>query len=317
MKCEDIKQFTSVSEYNVNVSMVDLIRTIDNDIHVFNLQLNPDFQRGHVWTKEQQIAFVEYFLRGGKSGTTIYLNNPDWGGNHKGDYHDFVCVDGLQRITAVRRFLNNEIPVFGGNYYKDFEDDYIFKYDVFHMFTINVNNLKSKEEVLSWYIEMNAGGTPHTKKEIEKVRKLLIDEQNKGNPNYTGHMDSLGNPIFVGDVVKEGCNGLVAEVEFNKERGAYHLKGLGEGYGIEDSEIEWEVVATKQQMTNMLALDDEELFARMDEIEDILKHGKLKLKDRLPMIKEQDALLYEADRRGWKKVSNPELSNTNSCEVER
>ena len=27
-------------------------------------------------------------------------------------YKDFVCVDGLQRITSIQRFINNEIKVF-------------------------------------------------------------------------------------------------------------------------------------------------------------------------------------------------------------
>ena len=173
MRCEDISQFTSYGSYSVNVSMVDLIRTVDTYINTFNLELEPDFQRGHVWTRRQQIKFIEYFLKGGKSGTILYFNNPDWGGKNSDDYHDFVCVDGLQRITAVRRFLNNEIPVFH-NYYSDFENRYLFENDYSHMFTIVINNLKSEQEVLKWYIEMNAGGTPHTRKEIDKVKAMLF-----------------------------------------------------------------------------------------------------------------------------------------------
>lgn len=38
---------------------------------------------------------------------------------------------------------------------------------------LNVNNLKSEKEVLQWYIDMNAGGTPHTSKEIERVKKMI------------------------------------------------------------------------------------------------------------------------------------------------
>lgn len=172
MKCEDIKQFTSEGSYCTNLSMEELVKVVDKDEKVFGLILNSDFQRGHVWTEEQQIAFIEYFLRGGKSGRDIYLNNPDWGHKNKGDYHDFVCVDGLQRITAVRRFINNEIPAFG-TYYKDFEDDWMFGHDFRHMFNYHVNDLQTKEEVLTWYIEMNSGGTPHTKKEIQKVKEML------------------------------------------------------------------------------------------------------------------------------------------------
>lgn len=38
---------------------------------------------------------------------------------------------------------------------------------------LNVNNLKSEKEVLQWYIDMNAGGTPHTNEEIERVEKMI------------------------------------------------------------------------------------------------------------------------------------------------
>lgn len=62
------------------------------------------------------------------------------------------------------------------------------------------------------------------------------------NNNFTGHYDVNGKPIFIGDTILEGCNGLISSVEFNKERGAYWLKGLGDGYSIEDSSIEWEKI---------------------------------------------------------------------------
>jgi hypothetical protein len=40
---------------------------------------------------------------------------------------------------------------------------------------IHVNNLKTEKEVLQWYIDMNAGGTPHTTEEIDRVKKLIND----------------------------------------------------------------------------------------------------------------------------------------------
>lgn len=36
-----------------------------------------------------------------------------------------------------------------------------------HTIKVNVNDLKTEKEVLQWYVDMNAGGTPHTKEEIE------------------------------------------------------------------------------------------------------------------------------------------------------
>lgn len=171
-KFSDIPQFTSNGSYQVNYPLVSLVRYIEEEVEEMGLQLNPEFQRGHVWTEEQQIAWIEYHLRGGKSGNTIYLNNPFWKSistPKPGTYMDYVCVDGLQRITAAQKFIHNEIKVFG-SYFDEYEDKMRIANNTL---ILNVNDLKSEREVLQWYIDMNAGGTPHTTEEIERVKKLI------------------------------------------------------------------------------------------------------------------------------------------------
>lgn len=173
MKFKDIPQLTREGSWQANMPMryiLDRIKEWEEDEY-YKLQLNPNFQRGHVWTEEQQVSYVEFLLRGGKSAKVIYFNKPSWQSSAIIDgYDDFVCVDGLQRLTAVMRFLNNEIKVFD-TYYKDFEDKLPMGIDL----VFNINNLKTEKEVLQWYVDMNAGGTPHTNDEIERVKKM-IDE---------------------------------------------------------------------------------------------------------------------------------------------
>ena len=171
MKFKDIPQLTREGSWQANMPMryiYDRIKEWEEDEY-YQLQLNPNFQRGHVWTEEQQIAYVEFLLRGGKSAKVIYFNKPSWQNSSIiNDYDDFVCVDGLQRLTAVMRFLNNEIKVLG-TYYKDFEDKLPMGIDLI----FNVNNLKTEKEVLQWYVDMNAGSTPHTNEEIERVKRMI------------------------------------------------------------------------------------------------------------------------------------------------
>lgn len=85
--------------------------------------------------------FFEDILRGGESGRDFYFNHPGWFGDWKGEY---VCVDGLQRITAVLRFLNNEIPVFG-HYFNEYEDALPMRLH----FQWHINDLQTNEEVLN------------------------------------------------------------------------------------------------------------------------------------------------------------------------
>lgn len=177
MKFSEIPQFTSVGSYEVDIPLRFLERQLKEYEEGYGLDLNPDFQRGHVWTKEQQIAWLEFYFRGGKTGRVIYFNTPAFSvGYQRGRTSDLdetmLCVDGLQRLTALRAFLNNEIPIFGV-YYNEFEDKLSV---VEHYIKFNVNCLQTRKEVLQWYIEMNSGGTPHSQAEIERVKRLLEEE---------------------------------------------------------------------------------------------------------------------------------------------
>lgn len=137
------------------------------------LDLDPPYQRGHVWTEAQQRAYVEFVIRGGNSSKTLLFNCPGWP-NYRADAGPVELVDGKQRLTAVLRFIHNELTVFD-----DFLgigptrwDDLEIKRDMELRFLINVNHLNTRAEVLDWYLQLNAGGTPHTPEELDKVRRM-------------------------------------------------------------------------------------------------------------------------------------------------
>lgn len=168
MKFRDIKRFTGDGHYKCNVPLHSIKRTIDDYIEM-GLDLDPDFQRGHVWTDEDRVAFLEYFLRGGATGRILYFNCIGWNSFERGS---FVIVDGKQRLTSVLMFLNNEIKVFG-HYYKEYEDKPSLSDDTF---VFCVNELATRKEVLEWYLQMNSCGVAHTTEELDKVKKLLESE---------------------------------------------------------------------------------------------------------------------------------------------
>jgi uncharacterized protein with ParB-like and HNH nuclease domain len=127
------------------------------------LNLEPEYQRGYVWTLDQKTSYVEYILRGGQSGRDLYFNCPSW---QKGYDTPLEIVDGKQRLSAVLDFLQNRIKAFGKlcNEYTDKPRQAYFK--------IHVNVLKTQKEILDWYIGMNTGGSIHTEKDLEPAYKL-------------------------------------------------------------------------------------------------------------------------------------------------
>lgn len=141
---------------------------VDNRKDKVGCILEPDFQRGRVWSEAKQCAYVEYCLSGGTSSREIQWNCPGWMEDFRGP---MVLVDGLQRITSVRMFINSELKAFG-MYYKDFYGNRIEP-----QFLFFVNHLVTKREVLEWYIQLNRGGVVHTDEEISRVEGLLEREK--------------------------------------------------------------------------------------------------------------------------------------------
>lgn len=174
MDWKDIPQRTREGSYGIDVSWGDLEDSLARYTKNYNLDLCPDFQRGHVWTPEQRIAYVESKLSGGIPHGTDFVrfNHPEWQRSFEGQ---MVCVDGLQRLTTALMFLRDEVPVFGGHVRSQIADGRI-PMDI--SFRVMINNLRSRAGVLRWYCELNAGGTPHSPEEIARVRELLLKATN-------------------------------------------------------------------------------------------------------------------------------------------
>lgn len=169
LRSKQIPKLTeSTNAYRVNVHLNNLQQTIFDYIENYDLDLNPDFQRGHVWTQLQRELYVEFILQNGASNP-IYFNHTNW---DSGDPGEMVIVDGKQRLKSLLMFLNNEFTVFK-NLDPDGEGYYAKNFDHFQQTcVIVINNLSTKKAVVKWYLEMNKGNTPHTEEELRRVEEL-------------------------------------------------------------------------------------------------------------------------------------------------
>lgn len=138
------------------------------------LELEPAFQRGHVWGEEQRSRYMEAMLRR-HAPTEIRFNCAGWssGSTTGGDLarHRLQCVDGLQRLTAMRLFAAGELVVFGGLRRRDLDGS---PFDAkLYTFTVTVFEFIWEEELLQFYLDLNEGGTPHSAEELSRVRRML------------------------------------------------------------------------------------------------------------------------------------------------
>lgn len=87
------------------------------------------------------------------------------------------CVDGLQRYTAVTEFVKGNVKPFGFTANElagtQFSPKRMCMKVAIHGFT-------KRADLLSQYLALNAGGTPHSAEEIARVRALLAEAQTDG-----------------------------------------------------------------------------------------------------------------------------------------
>lgn len=168
MDFEDIRKYTRGASYQITVMWRYLEEQLLNYARPpYPVDLDPDFQRAHVWTEAQQRRYVEFCLRGGASSRDILFNCTGWMADFRGP---FVLVDGKQRLEAVRRFMRDDLAIFDGHRISDFTG---YLRDHHACFTFHINDLQTKAEVLQWYLDLNSGGVVHTNEELAKVRVLL------------------------------------------------------------------------------------------------------------------------------------------------
>lgn len=170
MKFLNIKQISRPGYY-VDHFLYMLPETIKKyqEEQITPLNMEPDFQRVHVWTPTQQTCYMEFILRGGNSSKDFYFNCQGWQTSYDGP---FELVDGKQRLEACLGFMKGRVPVFDGLYITDFTDKPLNITLCFH-----INNLKTRREVLQWYLDINSGGVVHTADELKKVKELLKQEK--------------------------------------------------------------------------------------------------------------------------------------------
>jgi hypothetical protein len=72
----------------------------------------------------------------------------------------------------VRAFLGDRLKAFD-----HLRSEYTDRIRMHASFKWRVCNLETRAEILQLYLNINAGGTPHTKEELDRVR-LMLEKEN-------------------------------------------------------------------------------------------------------------------------------------------
>lgn len=157
---QDIPQISS-AHYNINVWLEELPLTINSYKKWYNLNMSPEYQRWYVWTEDQKIKYVEYFLKWWRSWRDIFLNCPKW--QRSGTEEKMEVVDWKQRLTALLEYLDNKFPAFW-HYHKEYSG-----FMQCPALNIHINDLENPKDIVQWYLDMNTGGAIHTEEDLKSA----------------------------------------------------------------------------------------------------------------------------------------------------
>lgn len=168
------------SNYWVNYRFSSIENFLKESISHTGLELDPDFQRGHVWDYEQRTKYIESIIREivQDSDIVIRFNARDYMSTQDSTDTDLPktmqCIDGLQRLTAIREYMKGNIHPFGYTF-EEIENSHLAiarKRNI----CVKVYNIKYRKDLLKFYYDLNFGGTQHTEFEEERILGMIYND---------------------------------------------------------------------------------------------------------------------------------------------
>ncbi len=116
--------------------------------------LIPPWQRGLVWTQDQNRRLIESILLGLPIGTYAYVED-------NGSPYDGWLIDGQQRMNAIQGFIHGKFTVFDGLAYADLSDQERRARWNAASFPAYVLSGATEADLRDYYDRLNHGGTAH------------------------------------------------------------------------------------------------------------------------------------------------------------
>lgn len=141
------------------------------------IDFDPPYQRGHVWTEDQQKNFVGFLIEGGRA-PEVFVRELPVTEDTKPPFYE--VVDGKQRMTAMIRWWNGEIPARLSEEW-DSQEIWVSDLDLVELRCIKIGGMNTSvqflvdvtdAQVMRFHLRLNRGGTVHTDEEIERVQRL-------------------------------------------------------------------------------------------------------------------------------------------------
>lgn len=143
-------------------------RTIDSIFSIayhFGLDMDPDYQRGYVWTDEDKVNLIDSVFNNIDIGKFVFVHNEYM------DEYLYEILDGKQRVRALLDYYENRFP-YKGKYFNDLSlrDQFWFCQRTISVAEVDKTNRKA---LLQYFLMLNTAGKTMAKEHLNTIRQMV------------------------------------------------------------------------------------------------------------------------------------------------
>lgn len=147
------------------------VHSLFTNVYDFGVDLNPSYQREHVWSLEDKVSLIDSIMKNIDIGKFVFIHREFKESKEKGTGL-FEILDGKQRLTALCEFFEDRFT------YKGKTFSQLHPYDKNQIIDYNVSvaelHIDSEEKRIEIFIKLNTAGRVMDKDHLEKVKKMLL-----------------------------------------------------------------------------------------------------------------------------------------------
>ncbi len=151
---------------NYEVSAISYNMAIEDFINTSRFEIHPYFQRNYVWNDRQKSNLMDTILTG-MPIPAIYTYKDQETGKE-------IVIDGQQRLTTIRKFINNEFELKNLQNYTFLDDSNFFtlskkwkdRINSFILTIVRIENVNNKNIIFDIFQKYNTGGVKLNPQEI-------------------------------------------------------------------------------------------------------------------------------------------------------
>lgn len=141
------------------------INSLIKDFENFGVDLNPIYQRGLVWGKEQEIALINSIFTNIEIGKFAFIRRSF---SHKGEL--FEILDGKQRLNTLLKFYYDRFK-YNGYFYSELNNK-----DKNHFLNFSISKAETEpiteKQKINYFLYLNTNGIQVSKEHIEKIKLM-------------------------------------------------------------------------------------------------------------------------------------------------